>query len=189
MPCGPDIRFRFSGNAILISSSPRYSDRLAVWYALSNVGISSRMFIDGSVTSEIYLSVSNNFVHFLVRYGISTYSAQFKNHTLVEPISCAIWGRNLMATNATGLNFAIIFCLWHLKDLTFRNNFAPILEMKTGIQLHSWYWTVFFLLCTNFVMLAFITGNMLQCNKVSKMCRTICEIFIRLHSITKKLQR
>jgi hypothetical protein len=56
-----------------------YPERVAVWCALSSVGIFSAVFIDGTVTSDVYLSLlTDEFVLFLVIYGISMNSAQFQ---------------------------------------------------------------------------------------------------------------
>jgi hypothetical protein len=106
-----NVRFGFSEFPVLTAANPQHPERSTGWYALSMVGIFDLLFVDGTVTSDVYLSMlSDGFTQFLTVYDFQINSVSFqrivqtlhrqcrtsltswlfRGESFVDPVSCAI---------------------------------------------------------------------------------------------------
>jgi hypothetical protein len=140
---------------MLTAANPLQPEGVTVRSALSSVGVFGPVFIDGTITSGVYLSLlSDEFVPFLMGYGVPMNSAWYQqdgatSHTdntvllfhedvlekrICRTIYCSLWGRILMDTYLAGLKPFWLFSVNVFEGYNIWKSPHTFLELKTTIQ-------------------------------------------------------
>jgi hypothetical protein len=151
-----NVRFWTSENPRLSVANPLHPEIDTIWCALSSAEIFGPVFFDGTFTSDVYLSLlSDEFVAFLMRYGIPMNSSWFQQDSDRLQTSSALlrclhdfFEERVLSSRYPALFeegfswpptspdfYPCDYFLWgYLKDRVLQKNAHTIPELKTAIQ-------------------------------------------------------